>query len=122
MGVIVLPAGRFAFATYLKAGDVGAEEGSELAPAALALALIAHLVVQDVRLDLDPLVDVAVLQLHEARADGGDVALLVAKRHAAGALGVLELGVRVDTRIAHAAIQPVHDHGQFHCGGEGERG
>lgn len=102
-------------AVILKAGNVGAEEGRELAAAALALALVAHLVVQHVGLDLDPLVDVAVLQLHEPRADGRDVALLVAERHAAGALGVLELGVGVDAGVAHAAVQPVHDHGQLHC-------
>lgn len=120
-GLVELPAwprvdgGPAVLAVILKAGDVGAEEGSELAAAPLPLALVAHLVVEHVGLDLDPLVDVAVLQLHEARADGGDVALLVAEGHPAGALGVLELGVSVDPRVANAAVQPVHDHGQLHC-------
>jgi len=101
-------------AVVLQTGDVGAEEGGELAAASRALALVTHLVVQHVRLHLHPLVDVAVLQLHEARRDGSDVALLVAERHATRALGILELGVGVDTGVADAAIQPVHDHRQLH--------
>lgn len=39
-------------AVVLQTGDVGAEEGRELAAAAGALALVAHLVVQHVRLHL----------------------------------------------------------------------
>ena len=38
---------------HLKAGDVGAEEGRELAAAPRSLALVAELVVQHVRLHLD---------------------------------------------------------------------
>lgn len=64
-------------AVVLKTGDVSAEERRELPPAAAALALVAHLVVQDIWLHLHPLVDVVVLQLDESSADGGDVALLV---------------------------------------------
>lgn len=64
-------------AVVLKTSDVSAEERSELPPASAALALIAHLVVQDIWLHLHPLVDVIVLQLDESSADGGDVALLV---------------------------------------------
>lgn len=37
---------------------------------------------------LDTLVDVSVLQLHEARGDGRDVRLLVRERHAARALQI----------------------------------
>ena len=62
-----------------------------------------------------PLVDLSVLQLDEPGADGGDVALLVGEGDAAGALGVAQLGVGVDARVAHPAVQPVHDHGQLNC-------
>lgn len=51
-----------------------------------------------------PLVDVSVLQLHESGADGSDVALLIGEGHSARPLGVLELRVGVDTRVAHAAV------------------
>lgn len=53
------------------------------------------------------------LQLHESGADGRDVALLVGECHPAGALGVLQLGVSVDTGVAHTAVQAVHYHGQL---------
>ena len=54
------------------------------------------------------------LQLNEPSADGGNVALLIGEGHPAGALGVLELGVRVDAGVAHATVQTVHYHGQLH--------
>ena len=60
-----------------------------------------------------PLVDVAQLQLDEARADRRDVTLLVGEGDAPRPLGVLQLGVGVDARVAHAAVQPVHDHRQL---------
>lgn len=47
-----MDAGPAVLAVVLQAGDVGTEEGGELAPTACPLALVAHLVVQDVRLDL----------------------------------------------------------------------
>ena len=62
-----------------------------------------------------PFVYLSVLQLDEAGADSGDVALLVGEGHAARPLGVLELRVGVDARVADAPVQAVHDHGQLHC-------
>lgn len=100
-------------AIVLQTGDIGAEERRKLAATSRTLALIAHLIVEDIRLDLDTLVDLAVLQLHEAGRDGRDVALLVGEGHAAGSLRVLELRVGVDARVAHAAVESVHDHGQL---------
>lgn len=64
-------------AVILETRDVGAKERSELPSAARALAFVTQLIVQDIRLHLHPLVDVIVLQLDEASADGCDVALLV---------------------------------------------
>lgn len=63
-----------------------------------------------------PFVDVIVLQLNKASADGSDVALLIGEGHAAGSLWVFELWVRVDASIANTSVQPVHDHSQLHCG------
>lgn len=65
-----------------------------------------------------PFVYVNVLQLNEAGADGGDVALLVGEGHAAGALRVLELRVGVDAGVADASVQTVHDHSQLHLRGD----
>lgn len=45
-------AGPAVLAVVLQASDVGTEEGGELPPAASPLALVTHLVVQDVRLHL----------------------------------------------------------------------
>lgn len=45
-------AGPAVLAVVLQAGDIGAEEGGKLPPAARPLALVTHLVVQDVRLHL----------------------------------------------------------------------
>jgi hypothetical protein len=72
--------------TYLKTCDIGAEERSELAAAALSTALVAHLVVEDVWLHLDAFINVAMLQLNEASRDGGDVALLVGECDATSTL------------------------------------
>lgn len=63
-----------------------------------------------------PFVDVIVLQLNKASADGSDVALLIGEGHAAGSLWVFELWVRVNASIANTSVQPVHDHSQLHCG------
>ena len=63
-----------------------------------------------------PLINLAVLQLDKPGRDGRYVALLVGEGHPAGALGVAELRVGVDTRVADAAIQAVHDHGQLNWG------
>ena len=41
------------FAVVLEAGDIGAEEGCKLSPASCALALVAHLVIENVRLNLN---------------------------------------------------------------------
>lgn len=65
--------------------------------------------------DAYPFVNVIVLELHKARADGCDVALLIGERHAASTFGVLQLRVRVDAGIADTTIQTVHDHCQFDC-------
>jgi hypothetical protein len=89
------------------------KKGGELAAASGALALVAQLVVQHVGLHLHSLVDLAVLELDEPSANGGDVALLVREGDSAGALGVLQLGIGVDASVADAAVQPVHDHGKF---------
>lgn len=57
-GLVELPAGPRVdlgpalLTVILQTGDVGAEEGSELAPTSGSLAFVTHLVVQDVRLDL----------------------------------------------------------------------
>ena len=56
------------------------------------------------------------LQLDKPGRDGRYVALLVGEGHPAGALGVAELGVGVNTRVADAAVQAVHDHGQLNWG------
>lgn len=68
-----------------------------------------------------PLVNVVVLQLNKAGADGSDVALLVGEGHASGALRVLELWICVDAGVADAAVQPIHNHGQLHCGGKEQK-
>lgn len=60
-----------------------------------------------------PLVDVIVLQLNEASADGSDVALLIGESHTTCALWVFELWVCVDAGVADASIQAVHDHSQL---------
>jgi len=70
----------------LQTRDIGAKEGRKLAATPIALTLIAHLIVQHVRLHLHPLVDLAMLQLHEPRTDRRDVALLVGEGHASRAL------------------------------------
>lgn len=62
---------------------------------------------------LYPFVNVSVLQLDESGADGGDVALLIGEGHSSRPLRVLELWIGVDARVAHAAIETIHDHGQF---------
>ena len=68
-----------------------------------------------------PFVDVIVLQLNEASADGGDVALLIGEGHAPRALWIFELRVGVDASVANTSVQPVHDHSQLHCREEGRR-
>lgn len=68
-----------------------------------------------------PFVDVIVLQLNEAGADGGNVALLIGEGHAAGSLWVFELWVGVDASVADTSVQPVHDHSQLHWREEGRR-
>lgn len=68
-----------------------------------------------------PFVNVIVLQLNEASADGSDVALLIGEGHTARSLWVFELRVGVDASVANTSIQPVHDHSQLHCGEEGRK-
>ena len=60
-----------------------------------------------------PLVNLPVLELHEPGRYGRDVALLVGEGDPAGPLGVLELRVGVDTRVADPAVQTVHYHGKL---------
>lgn len=71
---------------YLQTSHIRAEELCKFATTSLALALIAHLIVQHVWLHLDTFVNVAMLQLHKARRNRSDVALLVRKCYAAGTL------------------------------------
>lgn len=61
-----------------------------------------------------PFVNVVVLQLNEASADGSNVALLIREGHTAGSLWVFELWVSVDAGVANTSVQPVHDHSQLH--------
>lgn len=74
------------YTTNLKASDVSTKEWCKLATAALSAALVAHLIVENVWLDFNTLVDVAMLQLNEAGRDGGDVTLLVGESHATSTL------------------------------------
>lgn len=60
-----------------------------------------------------PLVNVPVLQLDESSTDSGNVALLIGKGHSPRPLGILELRIGVDSRVADAAVQTVHNHGQL---------
>lgn len=62
---------------------------------------------------LYPLVNVSVLQLDESCADGGDVTLLIGEGHSPCTLGVLELRVGVNPRVAHSAVETIHNHGQL---------
>lgn len=62
-----------------------------------------------------PFVNVIVLELHKASADGCDVALLIGERHSASTFGVLQLWVRINASIADTTVQTVHDHCQFNC-------
>lgn len=71
-------------------------------------------IVNEVREPAHPFVDVIVLQLNEASADGSNVTLLIGESHAAGSLWVFELWVSVDARVANTSVQPVHDHSQLH--------
>jgi len=61
-----------------------------------------------------PFINLPVLQLDEAGADGRDVALLIGEGHSPRPFGILEFGVRVDPSVTHAPIQAVHDHGELH--------
>ncbi len=62
---------------------------------------------------LYPLVNVSVLQLDESRAYGSDVTLLIGEGHSPRPLGVLELGIGVNSRVADSAVETIHDHGQL---------
>jgi len=117
--LVVLPSGPrmdhgpAVLAIVLQTGHIRAEERGEFATATLTLALIAHLIVQDIGLHLHPLVNVAMLQLHKSGRDGRNVALLIREGHTASTLGILKLRIGVNPGIAHAAIQSIHDHGQL---------
>lgn len=76
--------------TNLKASDVSTEEWCKLATATLSATLVAHLIVENVRLDFNTLVDVAMLQLNETGRDGSNVALLVGESHATSTLDLRE--------------------------------
>lgn len=60
------------------------------------------------------LINVAVLELDEARADGSDVALLIGESDSASTFRVFQLRICINSRITHSTIQPVHDHSKFH--------
>jgi len=81
--------GPTVFAIVLQTGDIGAKEGRKLATTTLTLALVAHLIVQDIGLDLHPLVYIAMLQLHKSGRDGRYVALLIREGHTSSALWIL---------------------------------
>ena len=51
-----------------------------------------------------PFVNVIVLELHKASADGCDVTLLIGECHTAGTFGVLQLGVCINASIADTTI------------------
>jgi len=76
-------------AVVLQAGDVSAKERGEFSAAFVALAFVAHLIVQNVRLNFDSFIDFAVLQLHESCANGRDIALRVAESDSPGAFRIL---------------------------------
>lgn len=60
-----------------------------------------------------PLVNVSVLQLDKSRTDGGDVTLLIGEGHSPCPLGVLQLWIRVDSCVAHSAVETIHNHGEL---------
>ena len=118
---------------HLQTDDVSAEERSKFPPTSRSLAFVTMLVIEYVRLDLNlsnwgvngsfdseisathSLVDVPVLKLNKARADGGDVALLVGERHSPCTFRILEIGVNIYSGVADASVQTVHDHRKLHC-------
>lgn len=63
--------------------------------------------------ETDSFVNLAVLQLNETSGDGGDVALLVGEGDPASSLWILELGIGVDAGVTDAAVEAIHDHGEF---------
>jgi len=60
-----------------------------------------------------PLINVAMLQLDESRANGSDVTLLIGEGHSSGPLWVLELRICVNSCVAHSTIEAIHNHGQL---------
>ena len=54
-------------------------------------------------------VDVSVLQLHKSSANGGDVRLLIAKRHTSSSFRILQLRIDVDASVTNAAVKPIHN-------------
>lgn len=101
--------------THLQTSNIRAEEWCKFATTALSLAFITHLVIENVWFHFDTLVNVTMLELDEPSTDGCYVTLLVAERNAASSFRILQFGICVDACVTHAAIKPVHNHGQFDC-------
>lgn len=72
-------------------------------------------------LSTHPFIDFSMLQLYKASTDSSNVALLIREGDPPRSLGVLQLRVCVDASVANPAIEAVHDHGQLHCKGGGDR-
>ena len=53
------------------------------------------------------------LELNKSSADSSDVRLLVTKRHAPGALRILQFRIDVDSGVAHASVKTMHYQSQF---------
>ena len=66
-------------------------------------------------MDTYSFVDITVLELNESGADGSDVRLLVAEGHAAGALRILQFRININSGVAHASVETIHDQSQFNC-------
>lgn len=60
-------------------------------------------------------VDVSVLQLHKSCTNCGYVRLLITERHTSSSLRILQFRVNVDSGIANASVESVHNQGQFDC-------
>jgi hypothetical protein len=56
-----------------------------------------------------------VLQLHKSCTNCGNVRLLITERHTSSSLRIFQFGVDVDSSIANASVQSIHNQGQFNC-------
>lgn len=55
------------------------------------------------------------LQLHKSCTNCGNVRLLITERHTSSSLRIFQFGVDVDSSIANASVQSIHNQGQFNC-------